>query len=108
MECGLHARGRMFFLSLITKLCAQASVVAAEEEERCKVKPIIDLSLIKRLKDNMTHKKSHTSTTKSAPFSSKATFSPSRRLRVEDIFPLEDNDCDETREVPLALEKPPS
>lgn len=39
-------------------------MVAAEEDEWYKIKAIIDLSLIKRLKDNLAHKKSHTSTTK--------------------------------------------
>lgn len=29
-------------------------------------------------------------------------------LRAENIFPLEDNEHDETKEVPLALEEPPA
>lgn len=63
----------LFFPFLIAKLCARVGVVVVEDEERCKIKPVIDLSLIKRLKDNMAHKKSHTFATKSVQSLTEAT-----------------------------------
>lgn len=60
VECGLHTRERLFFLSLIVKLCARARVVAIEEEEKCKFKPIIDLvMLINKLEANLVQKKTN-------------------------------------------------
>lgn len=88
MECSLCTRGRLFFPFFIGKLCAKAGVVATEEEEKFKVKPAIDLALIKKLPANLEQKKSRTSGSKSAQSPTEATLTSTRRctLRLDDIF----------------------
>lgn len=90
MDCGLHTRTRLFFPSLIAKLCAKAGVVAAEEEEKCKVKPTIDLVLIKKLQGNFTQKKSRASCSQNAQSRIRAIPTSTRRrtLRPDGIFSL--------------------
>lgn len=61
---------REAILSVIDNQAMCLSRVVVVEEKRCNIKPVIDLSLIKRLKDNMAHKKNCTSATKSGMSSS--------------------------------------
>lgn len=61
VECKLRTQGWLFFPSLIDRLCARVGVVVGEDKERCKVKPAINLTLIKKLQGNLASKKSKAS-----------------------------------------------
>lgn len=74
----IRLRGRLFFSSLIAKLCAKAGVVVAEEEEKHKVKPAIDLVLTKKLRGDLAQKKSRAFISKNAKAPSEATPTPTK------------------------------